>query len=494
MKPEFLEKTESICPVCLKVLSAEIWERGEAVYLERECSEHGPFSTVIWRGKPDFRSWKRPKQPLKVVPQTTKNQGCPYDCGLCPDHGQNPCTVLLEITERCDLNCPVCFANSGGHKDFTPLSDLIDHLHWIKKTQGQIVLQISGGEPTLHPQLPELVEEASKLFPAVQLNTNGLRLASQSGLAKNLAKNGLSWVFLQFDGMSDWVFQALRGQPLISRKMAAVAACEEADLSVVLVPTTAKGLNDRELGPIVNWARSKPIVRGVHIQPMTQTGRNHLIGPEYRMTIPEILKALSDQTDGLLKPEQAFPPGCEHERCSFHLRFRRLDDGQLIPQVPRADDCCCGPGGCPPKFSNEASPPEETDSNRTKAVEIIIKSWGNSGQVNPSEKIKGQESESSDPVNLSQNSNNQGAGNNGSGGGLKLPMAKKKPMSLDDFLAQARKETFSVTGMAFQDSSNMDLARLKGCCVHIFRAPDRLIPFCAMNLTSSSGRYLYRKN
>jgi hypothetical protein len=230
---------------------------------------------------------------------------------------------------------------------------------------------------------------------------------------------------------------------------------------------------------------------------MTQTGRNHLVGPEYRLTIPEILKALFEQTDGLLKPEQAFPPGCEHERCSFHLRFRRLADGQLIPQVPKSDECCCA-GGCPPKFSDQATPAEETDYNRTRAVDIIIQSWGqgspdrqNAGQ-NGGQNEPPQTSETAPPRPDSPPTATQTSGGNGQG--LKLPMAKKKSLSLDEFLQQAKRETFSVTGMAFQDSTNMDLARLKGCCVHIFQAPDKLIPFCAMNLTSVTGRYLYRKN
>ncbi|MDR2422168.1 MAG: radical SAM protein, partial [Deltaproteobacteria bacterium] len=326
-----LERTESLCPVCLKVLPAEIWERGDDVCLERTCPEHGPFSAVIWNGQPSFQSWRRPKKPLTVRPQTPKSLGCPFDCGLCPDHGQYPCTVLVELTELCDLNCPVCFANSGGpatpgdgRECFKSVEELAESLLWIKKTAGEVVLQLSGGEPTLYPELPKLVAEAAKLFPAVQLNTNGLRLAKDPNLAKALALNGLSWVFLQFDGVTDGVYESLRGQPLFAQKKAAIAACESAGLSVVLVPTAVKGLNDRELGPIVDYARSEPIVRGVHVQPMTQAGRHHLSGPQFRLTIPEAIRAISDGATAHIRPEWAFPPGCEHERCSFHLRFRRM--------------------------------------------------------------------------------------------------------------------------------------------------------------------------
>ncbi|MDR1607115.1 MAG: radical SAM protein [Deltaproteobacteria bacterium] len=461
MKGQLLETTQSLCPECLKVLPAELWARGSEVFLERVCQEHGPFSVVVWRGEPSFASWKRPKKPIKVKAQTPIKDGCPRDCGLCPDHGQNPCTVLLEITENCDLNCPVCFASSGSGGPRTDLAALKGYLAWLRPLVGPVVLQISGGEPTTHPDLPEVVAAAAKLFPATQLNTNGLNLAKNPSLAKTLAQNGLSWVFLQFDGLDDEVYRTLRGQPLLDIKKAAIKACQEANLAVVLTPTVAKGVNDQSLGQLVDFARNIPIVRGVHIQPMTQAGRHHLRGSSYRLTIPEILRLLSQGTNGLIQPEQAFPPGCEHERCSFHLRFRRLADGRLIPQVPKADDCGCGPLGCPPKTTAEPSSPEETDDNRLKAVDIIIQSW------------KADDPQPSPP--------------------LKIPMAKPKSLTLDDFLAQARRETFSVTGMAFQDAGNMDLARLKGCCVHIFRPPGLLIPFCAMNLTDSQGRSLYRR-
>ncbi|MDR0549502.1 MAG: radical SAM protein [Deltaproteobacteria bacterium] len=481
--PRLLEKTASLCPTCLKALPAEIWELDDeagVVVLNRVCDEHGAFSTVIWRGEPSFQAWRRPKKPLKVKAQTAKNLGCPLDCGLCPDHGQNPCTVLLELTDRCDLGCPVCFANSGTTAGFDqPFDKLLTALTWIHKTAGQVVLQLSGGEPTLYPRLPAIVAAARKLFPAVQLNTNGLSLAQDPDLAQALAQNGLSWVFLQFDGLKDETYVALRGRPLLAAKLKAILACEKAGLAVVLVPTVAKGVNDQELADLVEWARLRPIIRGIHVQPLTQTGRQGLSGEEYRLTLPETIKALGAGPTGFLRPSWAFPPGCEHERCSFHFRFRRLSDGRLIPKVPQSDDCGCGPLGCPPKATTKPTTPLETDLNRTKAVEVIIQSWGGPKSA-AAVSSPGQEPLGSNSLNAPQKSP-----------AVAIPMAKKT-QTLDDFLAQATRETFSVTGMVFQDRHNMDLARLKGCCVHIYQEPQRLIPFCAMNLTAANGRGPYR--
>ncbi|MDR2051308.1 MAG: radical SAM protein [Deltaproteobacteria bacterium] len=463
MSGAILERTESLCPVCLAVLPAEIRRSGEDALLCRRCPEHGEFKEIIWRGPPDFESWKRPKPPAAGVKrQTERQRGCPFDCGLCPEHGQHPCTVLFEITGRCNLTCPVCFAGSGkedspGSPPFSDLAALIPQLRRIREQAGPIVLQLSGGEPTLHPRLAELTAAAARLFPAVQLNTNGLLLAGKPGLAKRLAENGLSWVFLQFDGVRESSFEILRGRPLLKTKLAALEACAEAGLGVILVPTVAAGVNDGELGDLVRLAVNTPGVRGVHIQPMTSSGRNSLPGPEHRLTLPEVLRRLEEQTDGLLRPEDAFPPGCEHERCSFHLRYRRLPGGKLIPRP--GGNACCSPD-CRAGDTASAAP-EESSANRDRAVEIILKSW-KAPERPPS--------------------------------GTALPMAgSEKADVFDEFLELARKETFSVTAMAFQDVWTADLARLRGCCVQVFRPPDRFIPFCAMNLTRADGKALYSR-
>lgn len=449
-----IRTAESLCPQCLKALPAEIVRRGDEVFLCRRCPEHGLFEEIIWRGRPDFEAWRRPKLPaagLKVHHASEK--GCPHDCGLCPEHTQHPCTVLFEITSRCNLRCPICFADSGRDEDFAPLEVLKAQLAYIQSQAGEIVLQISGGEPTLYPELPALTAEAARLFPGVQLNTNGLKLADDFQLAGQLAEAGLSWVFLQFDGVSDDTYKIIRGRPLLEIKKRAIAACAAAGLPVVLVPTVAAGVNDRELGGLVRFAvAGGPTVRGVHFQPMTSSGRNSLPGAAHRLTLPEVLVKLEEQTGGLVKVEQAFPPSCEHERCSFHLRYRRTETGELIPTS--ASGGCCG------KTTSEAIPGREAAANTARSVDITLRSWGGRAPREPQ--------------------------------GLPMFSPNNKPDAFDEFLTQARRETFSLTCMAFQDAWTADLARLRGCCVHVFRPPDQFIPFCAMNLTSADGRPLYR--
>ncbi len=492
--------TRSLCPFCLKALPARLERRRgagpeqvEEIFLCRVCPEHGIIEEIIWRGEPPLSAWHRPKAPAgNISRQTPGGEGCPRDCGRCPRHGQHACTVLFEITSRCNLRCPVCFADAGGEEaPFASLELLTGQLRWIREQAGPVVLQLSGGEPTLYPCLPELVRAACRLFPAVQLNTNGLCLGEEGGrgiaLARELALAGLSWVFLQFDGTDDAIFTALRGQPLLRQKLAAIANCEAAGLAVVLVPTVALGVNDHDLGPLTRLALSlAPAVRGVHFQPMTMSGRNALGGSDgsrARLTLPEVLTKLCEQSGGMIRREHATPPGCEHERCSFHCRYFLTEEGALVPlreeggccpsfasspesspssscaagdspalcRLPLAEaPACCSPGA-PPQEASRAE--EDSRENVDRAIDIILRSW------------RGTEEKK------------EASGND----------------AFDRFIAKARSRTFSITCMAFQDAWTADLERLQGCCVHVFAPPGRLIPFCAYNLTSADGVPLHRK-
>ncbi|MDR3177314.1 MAG: radical SAM protein [Desulfovibrio sp.] len=458
-----IPERQSLCPVCLKTLPAELVRREDSVFLLRTCPEHGEFSGLLWKGEPGFDAWARPRNtPPRLPAATAADKGCPRDCGPCPEHRQTACTVLFEITRRCNLNCPVCFASSGGEQaDGLKVEDLGQRLHRIRALAGEVVLQFSGGEPTLHPGLPEMIRLARSLFPAVQLNTNGVLLGRDADLARILADSGLSWVFLQFDGTTDDIHMKLRGRPLLDVKLEAVRRCREAGLPVVLVPTLAAGVNDKDLGNLLRLGLSlAPTVRGLHLQPMTLSGRN-LPGrenPDSYLTLPETLQAVCAQSDGLVRPEHAFAPCCEHERCSFHFRYRKTPSGKLIPlRGPEGECCsphsgldaCCSPAGEGGRAEGGSlADPAGADGAR-RAVEAVRRAW-EAGEA--------------------------------AGGGD----------AFDAFIAKARSEIFSITCMAFQDCRNVELERLRGCCVFVYVHPDRLVPFCAYNMTSLDGTPLHR--
>ncbi len=255
---EEMRRTYSVCPVCLKRIPAERVEREEAIDLVKTCPDHGTFSTVIWRNRVDFAKWRGS---LPSVGET-ENLRCPTGCGLCPDHLRNTCCTLLEITDRCNLHCAFCFEDPAGKADpsLEQVKRWIDGLTVPEKT----LLQLSGGEPTVREDLPEIVAYARQAgCKYVQLNSNGLRLAEEPDLVRKLAEAGLSFVFLQFDGVDDGVYQKLRNRPLLDIKKRAIENCGRCGIGVTLVPVIVPGVNTEQIGEILRFGVAhSPYVRG----------------------------------------------------------------------------------------------------------------------------------------------------------------------------------------------------------------------------------------
>ncbi|MBG0789886.1 MAG: radical SAM protein [Desulfovibrionaceae bacterium] len=437
----------SVCPVCLRPIPARHETVGEETFLVKECPDHGVFKTVVWRGEPGFHDWSRPKVPSPPgKPFTRADRGCPLDCGLCDAHRQHTCTAVMEVTWRCDLGCPVCFASSGRAAPPDPtvreMARLFDR---VFEASGHCNIQLSGGEPTVRDDLPDLIRLGkSKGFPFIQLNTNGLRIGREPGYARILAEAGLDSVFLQFDGTGDDIYTVLRGRPLLDLKLAALDALTGAGIGIVLVPTVVPGVNDHDLGAILKLATVRsPSVRGVHFQPVSYFGRYpQAPGDDQRITLPEVMRFLEAQTGGVVRARDFLPPGCEHSHCSFHANYLVTEAGGLH-RLSAGGACGCAPRPAPRPASEGAD----------KAKAFVKRQWAGPGEA--------------------------------------LPMADV-PDGLDAFIARAATHTLAVSAMAFQDAWTLDLERLKGCCIHEVSPDGRLIPFCAYNLTSMDGETLYR--
>jgi uncharacterized radical SAM superfamily Fe-S cluster-containing enzyme len=445
--PESVEATtESVCPECLARIPAERVIRGSDVTLRKTCPQHGTFETIVWRGDPAYTGWVHPKIPAyPEAPFTAVDLGCPFDCGLCPDHRQQTCTALLEVTQRCNLWCPVCFADAGADGEDPPLDTIAIWYRRLLKAGGPYNIQLSGGEPTVRDDLPDIVALGHALgFDFIQVNTNGLRFAADPDYVAALEEAGLSSVYLQFDGVDDAVYRHLRGANLLAAKIAAVARCAEHHIGVILVPTLVPGVNVEQIGAIVDFALDHmPAVRGVHFQPVSYFGRYpDPPGDEGRITIPEVIRAIAEQTGGRI-PQSAFePPGCENARCSFHGNFVLMPDGDLLPSAHRTTGQCC----CTPTSAAEGA---------ERARSFVAAKWIAADDIIPL----------SDGPSL---------------GGWDL------------VLERARTHTLSISGMAFQDAWTLDLERLRDCCIHTVSPDGRLIPFCAYNLTNRHGEALYR--
>ena len=458
--------TESVCPVCLKRIKATRLLQGDEVFQVKECEEHGFFRTLIWRGKPSMAEWHRPKAPVHPhLCYGTSDKGCPFDCGLCSAHEQLPCSVLLEVTDRCNLQCAVCFADSGPREAEDPsLVSISWLLERAMAAAGPCNLQLSGGEPTLRDDLPEIVEAARRIgFSFIQINTNGLRLAAEKNYAHRLRTAGLSSVFLQFDGVDDGIYRAMRGRGLLEQKILAVRNAGEAGLGVVLVPTLVKGVNTAAVGAIVRQAlQLVPTVRGIHFQPVSYFGRfPERDGAQERFTLPELMRCLEEQTGGLLKLADFSPPGGEHAHCSFHATYLYSTGGELRPLGGTdSDTCCtadCGSGAI------------------RRTVDSVSRRW----RLPSPAAFSNSPPISEQPVCCSESSPDA--------------VRVEGSLDLDVFLQEIATRSFTLSAMAFQDADNLDLERLRGCCISVLSPDGRLVPFCAYNLTSREGRSLYRE-
>jgi 7,8-dihydro-6-hydroxymethylpterin dimethyltransferase len=464
---EIISVTESVCPECLNRISAMRVQYGEDVYLEKECPAHGHFKTIIWRGTPAFSGWVRPKTPTYPEnPFTEVRLGCPFDCGLCPEHEQQSCCVLLEVTQRCDLHCPVCFADAAHTPKKSvqgasnPPPDLThDEIRaWYQRlleAGGPFNIQLSGGEPCVRDDLPEIIRIGRSYgFTFFQLNTNGLRIARDVAYLTELKEAGLSTVFLQFDGTEDAIYRKIRGRNLLEKKITVIENCARLDIGVVLVPTLVPSVNTDNIGNILKLALAHmPVVRGVHFQPVSYFGRYpEAPTDEMRITIPEVIRAIETQTEGLIPVSTLCPPGGENALCSFHGNYVLMPDGALKPLTRHKGEACCQPV------------PAAEGAIRSR--EFVAEHWASPA---PPRAGTGTNSLTDLPVF------------NGSSFG-----------EWDVFLERKRTHTFCVSGMAFQDAWTLDLERLRDCYIHTASPDGRLVPFCAYNLTNREGQALYR--
>lgn len=442
--------TESVCPVCLRRIAAERVREDGDVYLVKTCPEHGTFKTIVWRGAPAYAAWgataAKPARP--TVCTTSTDRGCPFDCGLCPEHRQQSCCVLLEVTQRCNLACPVCFAASGRAAADPDLAEIETWLRMLKTAGRTVNIQLSGGEPTVRDDLPEIVALIRSLgFGFVQVNTNGIRIAQEPDYLQRLRTAGLDCVFLQFDGVTDAVHRRIRDRDLLAVKERAIANCAALDLGVVLVPVLVPGVNTMQIGDIIRFAVDRmPTVRTVHFQPISYFGRfPHAPADRDRITIPEVLQQIERQTGGGIRARDFRPGTAENPYCSFNGEFIVRPDGEILASRAPASSCCRG---------GDAA----EDDAAEQARRFVARRWA-AAAPEPS-------AECCD--------------------------AGVRTDSLDAFL-DARKRTLCISGMAFQDCGTLDLDRLRQCYIHVVSPDRRLVPLCAYNLSSIDGATLYRR-
>lgn len=325
----FYDTAISICPTCYRKVDGKIVFEDERVFLLRRCPEHGQTRALLADDVDYYRKsrevyLKIPEQPNRY--NTPIRWGCPYDCGLCPDHEQHSCLALIELTDHCNLECPICYAGSSpkrtGYRSLEAVEKMLDAV--IANEGSADVVQLSGGEPTLHPQFFEILDAAkARPIKHVMLNTNGIRIANDAEFARRLATYMPGFeVYLQFDSLRAEPLVELRGVDLRDVRERCIARLNELGLLTTLVVTLKKGLNDGEIGEILDYAVAQPAVRGVTLQPIQDAGRTEAFDPATdRLTLTEVRRKILEQSD-LFAPEDVIPVPCHPDSLSMAYGLR----------------------------------------------------------------------------------------------------------------------------------------------------------------------------
>lgn len=337
----FWGETTSLCETCYGLAAAKIVIEDDNVFYLKRCLEHGVMKTLV---SDDAKYWKLCKEYLKPGDRPHKfasrtELGCPYDCGLCPDHEQHSCLAIIEINDACNLTCPVCFAASSpkraGERTVAEVEAMLDAL--VRAEGEPDLVQISGGEPTIHPEIFAILD-AAKARPIrhLMINTNGLRIAREPGFADRLATYMPRFeVYLQFDSMKRDALMNIRGADLTAIRRQALEALEARGVSTTLVMTVKKGVNDDEIADVIRHALTWNCVRGVTIQPVQDAGRNDgFDAKRHRIVLSEVRRRAAEA--GAFSLDDFIPLPCNPEQISIAYGLRNADSVlPLTALIPR---------------------------------------------------------------------------------------------------------------------------------------------------------------
>ena len=332
----FYDTAISICSTCYRRAEGKIVFEDGCVYLLKRCPVHGPERVLM---ADDIDYYRRSREIFLKAPEMPRHYNtpvrwdCPYDCGLCTDHEQHSCLTLIEITDHCNLECPVCYAASGPSlPQYRSLEQIAAMLDAVVGNEGEPdVVQISGGEPTLHPDFFAVLDMArERPIRHLMLNTNGIRIAREDGFAERLAGYMPDFeIYLQFDSLEAGPLIDLRGADLRNIRQRAIEKLNRLGLSTTLVVTLKKGVNDGEIGRIIEWALEQPAVRGVVLQPVQAAGRHENFDPARdRLTLTEVRRRILEQT-AIFRAEDIIPVPCHPD--SLAMAYALKADGRVVP-------------------------------------------------------------------------------------------------------------------------------------------------------------------
>ncbi|MCC7453379.1 MAG: radical SAM protein [Crocinitomix sp.] len=442
-KYTYYDYTLSLCPDCLKRINAKIVFEDEKVYMLKRCPTHGNSKVLIADDiayYKNIRNYNKPSEtPYKF--NTKTHYGCPYDCGLCPDHEQHSCLTIIEITDRCNLTCPTCYAGSspsfGRHRTFEEVKKMLDTI--VENEKEPDVVQLSGGEPTLHPQFFEILDYAKSLpIKHLMVNTNGIEIAKNFEFAQRLKSYAPDFeIYLQFDSFKEDALMSLRGAELGKIRLKAIENLNKLNLSTTLVVTLQKGLNDDEMGEIINFALEQKCVRGVTFQPTQIAGRLTNFNEDTdRITLTEVRRKILEQSE-IFTPDDLIPVPCNPDALVMGYVLKLAGNNIPLTRYINPTDLLDN--------SKNTIVYEQDEALHQKMFEIFSTGTSTDQAASKLHSLL-----------------------------CCLPFVEAPTLGYDNL--------FRIIIMQFIDAHNFDVRAIKKSCVHIVNKDYKIIPFETMNL------------
>ncbi len=468
-----ITKTSSVCPECNVIIGAEVFERDGKVFIRKECPEHGEFEEIYWSSVDMYRKAKSFANDGHGIdnPNVGKeNPVCPKDCGLCRMHKSHTALANLVLTNRCDLSCWYCFfyAKRMGYI-YEPTLDQLNEMVKTLVDERPVAcnaVQLTGGEPTLRGDLVDIIKMCkSHGVDHVQLNTNGIRLSNDLDLMKRVREEGVNTLYLSFDGVTK------ETNPKNHWEIPGILEnCRVAGgVGVVLVPTLVKSVNDHEIGDMLRFGfRNIDVVRGVNFQPVSLVGRiTKAKRDKMRITIPDAIRKIEEQTDGQIGKEDFYPVPTPHAITRFVEAFTKKptydltshfacgmatyifeDKGKMLP-LPRFVDV----EGLLEYLKGKAEEMENGKSKYVVGAKLLFK-------------LKSFIDKDKAPK------------------GFSVAKLLYNVLVKHDYkaLGELQHRSLFVGMMHFMDKYNYDIERVKRCCIHYVMSDNRIVPFCAFNV------------
>ena len=467
-----IDKTKTLCPECLKILDGTIFERDKKVFIEKECPEHGKFEEIYWGDYEMFMRAKKFAHDGKGIenPNVPVTKECPGNCGLCKMHKSHTALGNIVVSNRCDLACFYCFfyAKAMGYV-YEPTQEQIRMMLRKMREEKPVpcnAVQLTGGEPTIRDDIIEIIRIAKEEgYDHVQLNTNGIRISQDLEFAKKVRAAGVNNLYLSYDGTTAETNP--KNHPEIQKIL---ENCRKSGIGIVLVPTVIRGINDHDVGNIINFAiENNDIVRGVNFQPVSLVGRiTKADRNKMRITIPDVIKEIQSQTKDQIKTTdwysiptvtalthfiEALTQKSKYE-LSTHFAcgmatYVFIEDGKIIPITDFIDV-----EGLMKYLEEKA---HEIKGGKSKVL-TSMKVLANVGKFIDKEK---------QPKGLDFKK-------------ILIDIAKSK----GDYssLRQLHHKSLFLGMMHFQDLYNYDIERTKRCCIHYAQPDGTIVPFCAFNV------------